>query len=110
MAAVGSTTRYLVRQRIKAGSLANLYSIVPAARIPQTSSLPLPSQITEPLHLCQPALPIIQGRQYHSTMSEKPLYFWRETSGDGTWLSQWYYAPFYDEDGKTIYKTAEQYA
>ena len=43
-------------------------------------------------------------------MSEKPLYFWRETSGDGTWLSQWYYAPFYDEDGKTIYKTAEQYA
>lgn len=37
----------------------------------------------------------------------KPLYFWRETDPHAGYLSQWYFCPFNDDEGKT-YKTAEQ--
>lgn len=41
-------------------------------------------------------------------MTEKPVFFWRETKGDSPWLSQWYYCPFHDDDEKIVYNTAEQ--
>jgi hypothetical protein len=42
-------------------------------------------------------------------MTQKHVYFWRETKGDSPWLSQWYYCPFHDgDDEKIVYDTAEQ--
>ena len=52
--------------------------------------------------------PMSEKPMSEKPMSEKPVYFWRETEGDSPWLSQWHVCPFYDDDYKFIYHTAEQ--
>ena len=44
-----------------------------------------------------------------SLITDRAVYFWRETDPDYGFLSQWYYCPFTDPDDESIvYFTAEQ--
>jgi len=44
-----------------------------------------------------------------SLVTDRSVFFWRETDADYGFLSQWYYCPFTDPDDESIvYPTAEQ--